>query len=177
MFKVLRVWIPIAIVTAALCLLVYATVQQNYRQGANDPQIQIAEDLADSLSLGKQIDSQMFTNKIDISKSLSPYVMVFNRDGKIVIGNAVLDGKTPELPKGVFGFAKTFGENRFTWQPKEEVRSAVVLKWFDGKNSGYVLAGRSLREVEIREKRLELMVGGVFLATLFSAFIVILIFK
>ena len=39
---ILRRWLPIAASVTALCLLVYATVQQALRSGANDPQIQLA---------------------------------------------------------------------------------------------------------------------------------------
>jgi hypothetical protein len=44
--NILRAWLPIAVVTAAFCGLAYLTVQQSLRQGANDPQIQMAEDAA-----------------------------------------------------------------------------------------------------------------------------------
>jgi hypothetical protein len=36
----------------ALCALIYVTVHQSYRQTANDPQIQLAEDGAQQLAHG-----------------------------------------------------------------------------------------------------------------------------
>jgi hypothetical protein len=39
-------WLPLAVAITILAGLVYATVQQSLRQGANDPQIQLAEDTA-----------------------------------------------------------------------------------------------------------------------------------
>jgi len=44
--KVLKQWLPLAIVIKLLCGLVYVAVQQEVRLSANDPQIGMAEDLA-----------------------------------------------------------------------------------------------------------------------------------
>ncbi len=44
--NILKAWLPIAVVTIGLCGLAYLTVQQSLRQGANDPQIQMADDTA-----------------------------------------------------------------------------------------------------------------------------------
>ena len=35
---IFKVWLPFAVVISAFCMLVYASVQQVYRQDANDPQ-------------------------------------------------------------------------------------------------------------------------------------------
>jgi len=51
------------------------------------------------------------------------------------------------------------------------VRSAVILKKY---KNGFVLVGRSLREVEIRVDRLTLIVGLAWLTTLGATFIAIL---
>ena len=45
-FEIIKKWLPLAIATAGLCALVYLTEQQSLRMGANDPQIQMAEDAA-----------------------------------------------------------------------------------------------------------------------------------
>ena len=44
--NIFRVWAPFAVVICAFSGLAYITVQQSERQGANDPQIQMAEDAA-----------------------------------------------------------------------------------------------------------------------------------
>jgi hypothetical protein len=47
-----------------------------------------------------------------------------------------------------------------TWQPAPNVRMATVVVPYSGSNvSGFVVAGRSLREVEVREASLTKMVG------------------
>lgn len=150
------------IVITGFCGLTYTTVQQNYRQGANDPQIQIAEDTASKLSSNDSVESVVPKEKVDISKSLAPFVIVFDLNGKPVTGSAILNGKIPTPPVGVFEYAKKFGENRLTWQPQENVRIASVIVPYSGKEQGFVLAGRSLREVEKREEKLEFFVAAVW---------------
>jgi hypothetical protein len=58
------------------------------------------------------------------------------------------------LPRGVFDFAKNTGENVFTWQPESGVRVAVVLKSVQSPDYSFVAVGRSLLEVEKRERDL-----------------------
>jgi hypothetical protein len=49
---ILRQWLPIVVVITALSGLVYVAVQQALRQDANDPQIQMAQDAAETLARG-----------------------------------------------------------------------------------------------------------------------------
>ena len=158
-FEILPTWLAIASVATILSLLVYASVQQNYRQSANDPQIQIAEDLAQSLSTGTMSTASFGPlPKIDIGKSLSPFLIIYDKDGKVIAGNASIDGETPTVSKGVLDHAQKAGENRVTWEPKKDIRNAIVVVPFKGSNEGFVIIGRSLREVEKRENRLSLFV-------------------
>ncbi|MBN9387249.1 MAG: hypothetical protein J0I20_04285 [Chloroflexi bacterium] len=46
-------WLALVITVSFLSGLVYIIEQQNLRQAANDPQIQMAEDVASSLASGK----------------------------------------------------------------------------------------------------------------------------
>jgi len=78
----------------------------------------------------------------------------------------VLDGKEPVIPTGVFASTQNSGETRFTWQPRTGVRSAVVVDYYKGASSGFVLVGRSIREVENREDNLELIVFLAWAVTL-----------
>ena len=63
-----------------------------------------------------------------------------------------------ELPAGVFDFAKTQGEHEITWQPRSGVRMAMVIVSSNVSPVGFVAAGRSLQEVEVREHNLITMV-------------------
>jgi hypothetical protein len=149
-------WLVFIFIISLVAGLVNLTVQQNYRQSANDPQIQMSEDLAHKISLNP-IDTTLTLpeNLVDVSQSLAPFIIVYDDQGKVLSSAVVLDGQTPNLPIGVLAFTKTHMQNRLTWQPKVGVRIAAVITRFEGKSSGYVLAGRSLREVEDREEMLE----------------------
>jgi len=65
-----------------------------------------------------------------------------------------LNGRVPVPPPGVFAATRNVPEQRLTWQPTPGVRSAIVIRHYGGSSPGFVLAGRSLREVEQRIARL-----------------------
>lgn len=171
MGKIFSRWIPLAITISCLCGLLYVLLQQNLRQNANDPQIQMAEDLA--LGLDNHQDVIINNRKVDLSQSMSPFVMVFNQQGTITSSEAVLHGNIPTVPKGVFDYVLANGQDRFTWQPENGVRiAAVVTKYANG----YVLAGRSLREVENREDQLLKLVLLGWAGTLVASFLGAIVF-
>ena len=62
-----------------------------------------------------------------------------------------------QLPAGVFDFAKTQGEHEITWQPRSGVRMAMVVISSNFSPVGFIVAGRSLQEVEVREHNLIIM--------------------
>ncbi len=127
LLRILKVWIPIAIAVTGVCALVYAAVQQDIRRGANDPQIQIAEDTAAILDGGTPIKNVVPPFKVDIAKSLAPYIIVFDKSASPTATTAQLDEQIPKVPPGVFEYVAKYGQERFTWEPKNGVRSAVVL--------------------------------------------------
>lgn len=180
--KILIRWLPFAVLSIIFAGLVQVTVQQNYRMSANDPQIQIAEDVAGALNAGNPIENVFAGNiRVDATKSLAPFVIAFDGTGKIIASTVSFGSQTlTPPPAGVFDakqWGKSFGpkdQNRFTWQPKAGVRiAAVMTKYHTDKLSGYVLAGRSLQEVENRESQLIMLVGLGLLASLFGSLAVI----
>ncbi|MBN9387250.1 MAG: hypothetical protein J0I20_04290 [Chloroflexi bacterium] len=100
-----------------------------------------------------------------MATSLAPYLIIYDNSGKPLAASVELGGAIPEVPAGVFSDLGAQDQKRFTWQPENGVRSAAVLTRYSGKTSGYVLAGRSLREVEKRENSLLGLVGLVWLGT------------
>ena len=164
-------WLLIAIVVTGIIGLIYAAVQQDLRQGANDPQIQMAEDTAAKLADGQSAQNTVPSEKIDIAKSLAPYLIIFDANGNPIASSAQLDGQTPTIPTGVFDYVRQNGEDRITWQPQEGVRNAVVVTQFKGSNSGFVLAGRSLREVEKREDGIMQLLLAGWVVTLLITFV------
>ncbi len=164
-------FLPLAFAISLLCGLVYVTAQQVLRQSANDPQIQLAEDLAGRLGQGQSVNSLVSLSPVDMAKSLAPFVIIYDEQGKVLAGSGQLDAAVPQVPAGVLEHAKARGENRLTWQPRPSVRNAIVVTHFaSSAQSGFVLVGRSLRETEIREQQLEMEVLFVWLVTLVGAY-------
>lgn len=170
MKSIFRIWLPFVVVISAFCALAYASVQQVYRQNANDPQIQMAWDAADALADGHSPESILPPTKVSVDKSLAPFLIVYNPDGSVLASSVMLDGQTPALPDGVLAATKQMGENRRTWQPKADVRiAAVIVSYTDG----FVLAGRNLREVEAREAQLTTVVSLTWVLAMVATLIVI----
>src|ERR1051326_6952305 len=99
-------YVTIAILVTILCGLIYVTVQQTYRSGANDPQLQLAKDISYRLEKGLSIDNLLSIDSIEISRSLSPFVVLYDNDGNPVRSTATLDGQLPRIPKGVLDFTR-----------------------------------------------------------------------
>ncbi|HEY9153336.1 MAG TPA: hypothetical protein VIN60_10655 [Anaerolineales bacterium] len=169
--NVIRIWLPFAVAISAFCALAYTTVQQALRQGLNDPQIQMAEDTAYALNNGATIDSMIGNPKVEMSRSLAPFIVIYDASGNPVAGSGLLNGQLPAYPKGALDNAKQSGENRVTWQPDANVRIASVVAPY---NNGFVVAGRNMREVEQRESQTELLAGVTWLLALVATFIVIM---
>jgi hypothetical protein len=148
---IVRRWLPLAVVTTALCLLVYATVQHSLRSGANDPQVQLAEDAVSALERRDALESVIPPGNVRIESSLAPFVIAFDSAGRPLAGSGSLRGTVPAPPRGVFDFVRANGADRVTWQPDRGVRIAAVVARVSGSPAAFVLAGRSLREVEERE--------------------------
>jgi hypothetical protein len=163
----------IAIILALVFGFAYLLVQQALRQGANDPQIQIAEDSAAVLALGNEpkflIDNS--NNTVDIAKSLAPFLITFDAAGKPLVSTAQLNGATHVPPAGVFAYAKKHGQDRVTWQPAPGVRIAAVVAYYGGQREGYALSGRSLLEIENRSYSLEILTFWAWLATVIISII------
>jgi hypothetical protein len=145
----LMAWLPLAVGITILAGLAYGLDQQNLRQGADDPQTQLAEDAAARLGAGAAVDSVVarIGTPVDIARSLAPFVIVYNSNDRPLASTAVLDGAVPIPPQGVTTSARDH-EDHVTWQPRGGVRIAAVVVAYRG---GAVLAGRSLRVVEQRE--------------------------
>ena len=171
--EVFKFWIVLSVATTFLSLLILITAHQTLRQGANDPQIQLAEDLAAKLLRGMDTDQLVEGEKVNPVKSLDIITIIYSAQEEPIYSSAILDGKTPELPKGVLEHARNQEIHKLTWQPKDTVRIATVIKYFKGESEGYVLVGRSLKEVELRKEMVlhQAILGwaGTLVATFMAA--------
>ena len=119
----------------------------------------------------------------DLTKSVAPWIAVFDASGMALESSASLGSDPLALPSGVFnqstwkksyaalGVGVTdfpYDETRFSWQPRSDIRQAVVL--VHANNGYFVASGRSMREVENRisilTKGAAFIWGGTALATL-----------
>jgi hypothetical protein len=171
--RFVRVWLPLAVAATVLAGTAYTIGQQILRTGANDPQVQLAEDAAARVQAGIGPAALIPSGQTDIATSLAPWVIVYGPDRRPVAGSATLDGKPAEYPTSVFDNAPAGGRrDEVTWQPRSGVRAATVVVGFKG---GWVVAGRSLRVVEERIDLLaELAVVG-WLAALGGSAVAILV--
>ncbi|MDQ6885470.1 MAG: hypothetical protein M3077_14735 [Candidatus Dormibacteraeota bacterium] len=161
--RALFVFIPVMIAASIVMALVLAAVQQDLRMGANDPQIQMAEDFAARLDSGASPASVAPASPVDLARSLAPFVIIFGRDRRPLASSASLDGQTPRPPAGVFDAVTKSRRSEITWAPRPEVREAAVIVAY---GDGYVLVGRSLRLVEQRADALAQVVILLFLVML-----------
>lgn len=165
-------YLLLATLLTTVFLTIYATDRQIYRQSANDPQIQIAEDFKDAVLNGISPTALIPPYAADLRKTLSSFVVFYDDNGNPTASSAMLDGQTPKLPLGIFDFTKQFGEDRITWQPIKDIRIALVVKRIPGNEktqAGFVAVGRSLREVE---KRLDELIFMIVAAWAFSMFLI-----
>ncbi|MEO6491068.1 MAG: hypothetical protein ABIO04_14085 [Ferruginibacter sp.] len=146
------------IIVSVVMLLLYTVMQQSYRTGLNDPQIQIARDISFKLSQGQSAHSLLGDDTIDAAKSLSPFIVLYDLSGRALLSNGVLAGKLPQLPLGVFETARSNDEHDVSWQPKKGVRIAMVIEKSNALPIGFVAVGRSMREVENRTANMRSMV-------------------
>lgn len=149
-----RLLILLGVLSTLFCVLIYVTLEQAYRGAGFEPQIQIAEDGAASFANGLDPNAIAPRERIDLRAGLGTFWILYDASGTAALGSGVLNSALPRPPQGVFDTAKIRGENRLAWEPKPGVRIAIVMNYFQGKRTGYLLVGRSLRETEARKKRL-----------------------
>lgn len=171
--NILRQWLPLAAVGIVACGVIYVVAQQGLRIGANDPQIQMAQDGAAALAAGATPASLMGQGPVEMSQSLAPFVIVFDETGMPLASSARLHGRLPALPAGLLDYVREHGEDRVTWQPESGVRMATVIVHVPGGPGGFVLAGRSLLEVEKRIDQAQLLSGLGALAIAAGSLVVV----
>jgi hypothetical protein len=163
-------WILSAVITTLVCGLIGVVVQQLHRQGANDPQIQIAKEMSDAF-LNNQFTEETLKSsfetfvpskiQVHLETSLSPWIQIYDASGENMHSSAVTSDaqSVPHVSKGVFASVDKHGERRITWQPKKGIRQAIVVTKFSGLRNGYIIVGRSLAEAENRIGSMWMFIG------------------
>ncbi|MCX5780217.1 MAG: hypothetical protein NTV45_05260, partial [Firmicutes bacterium] len=112
-------------------------------------------------------------DKVDISKSLSPFVMVYDADKKLVAASGTWVNSLPTYPSGVLANTAAKGETRVTWQPQNGLRFATVAVQY---SKGFVVGARSLHETENRIADMGKTVGLAWLAGAFLAAVLLMFY-
>jgi len=177
--KVYREFLTLGVALTFSFGFVFLAGQQIIRMQANDPQVEIVEGVSEALNQGQDPSAFGSLNPTDIAKSLAPFVIVLDQDGKVISGTAVLDGQMPIPPKALLDASKAGGERRTTWQPRKGVRVATVIKPVSFSNneinfSGFVLAGKSLREATQRTQILLQITGIAWVVSLLAVWLTVM---
>lgn len=146
------------------------TIDQMLRRGANQPQIDMAAWYAGEIAAGEDPANVIPPGYVDLERSLQPFVIYYDDQGKPGPGTGYLGQKLPSPPPGVFDFVRRNGSEIVTWQPQPGVRLASIIRRVDGPKPGFVLAARSLRLVEEQKTVLWQMAFGIWLAVLVLLF-------
>jgi hypothetical protein len=170
-------WLPFAIIIVIFSGLAYGTVQQVYRQSANDQLFQVIESITNNINQGQPLSQIVPAQGItDLTATILPFAMVYDATSTEIGSSILLDGKNPTVPAGMLAAAKARGQLAETWQPALGVREAVVVKYLSGTQSGYLVVGRSLKQTEILENQTLLMSEIAGIIALVLTFIVLLFF-
>lgn len=127
---------------------VAGVAQQAIRQGANHPQIEMAQAAVTRLNAGASPSAVVPATHVDLGSSPDAYLIVVDGQYSVLASSATLNGQVVVPPPGVFDYVRTHGEDRITWQPAPDARTAIVVDEFRG---GFVVAGRSLSDTERTE--------------------------
>jgi hypothetical protein len=167
-FRVMKVWIPLAVAATCAIGFAYLVGQQSWRLGVDGMSEQLASDGSVAVAAGADPESVAGTGTVDIATSIAPWVVVFGKDGKPVAGSGLLDGKLAQPPAGVFKSAQDGGPHgdRVTWQPRQGIREAIVVHTVKSGPGGFVVAGRSLHEAEAQIDTLGMLAAAAWLATM-----------
>jgi len=155
------IWIALMMAGMFAVGIAYTATQQNIRLSADETAVALAQETLIKIQNGENIN---IVEKTDASRSLYPFVMIYDNDRKLIASSAQLNGKAIEYPISVLDWVDKDGEHRISWAPQQGLRFASVgIKYDDG----YIVAAVSLKEKE----RLVSTIGTVMLV-LFIVYVV-----
>lgn len=159
-------WIVLMFMLTFTCLLGYLITQQALRLDANELPAALAIQTSLDLSHHRNTKIMLPTVPVDISKSLSPFVMIYDRKINLVATTALIHNQKPLYPKEILKALSQQNEIRVTWQPKPNLRFASVAMKYQ---NGYIVSGRSLLETEKLINQIEkIVIAAWFAGALFS---------
>ena len=152
--------------------VIYKINVESLRSKADSPQLVVSETVADKLSSGRSLDIFLNERLVDVDNSLSPYVIVFDNQIKLVFSTARIKGKVPSVPSDLIEDSMENGVKTVTWQPENGNKQALVVRHYRGANrEGYVASGRSLAETEAKTKKVVNLLMWLWVVSLLVIFI------
>jgi hypothetical protein len=146
-----RLWL--AIVGSATLLLgaAYSMVQQEARLSLNDRPVSVTDSAKRLLESGSEPSDVVARQKTNLSQDDWLFTIVTDSSRHVLASSAILNGKTPLPPKGVFDYTQKHGSDTITWQPAKNVRLATYASTYKtDTGSGFVISGQSLKQTEDR---------------------------
>ncbi|HMQ02101.1 MAG TPA: hypothetical protein PKD79_03470 [Candidatus Doudnabacteria bacterium] len=174
-YRAIAIFLTLAVVISVLFVSICYSARTVMRQAANDPQIEVTDQVTNIVRQGVPIDAIVSgAEQIDMASSKALFVMIFDNNRTLVGSSAQLEGEAPTAPSEAFDKAGTQADYRFDWEPRPGVKVAAIMKQID--DDAYVLAGRSLAEFETRTQTLKapLWIGwaiSMLLALLLAALV------
>jgi hypothetical protein len=168
-------WLPLATAIIVTYGVLYLITNHNIRHAFTETLLQYADDTKAKMETGiHPKDAIADFQLVDIQRSLSPFIIIYDNHCQPVTGSGTLDGKLPAPPPGVFDHSLRNGQNIVTWQPKKGVRNdAVILPY----NNGFVLAGHPLRETEQRKAKVTIVMATGLAIALIVSFVMTFILR
>jgi hypothetical protein len=174
--QMVRVWLAIAGVTTLVLGTSYAMVQQSTRLSADDLPLTTSQVAKQELEDNSNAKDVIPTLKTDLRSDASLFMIITDNSEHVIASSALLDGKSPLPPKGVFVFATQHDSDHFTWEPSPGVRLATrVVKYGQAANGGFIITGQSLQPYEDRISTYTWLALAGWLAALAWSYLFILL--
>lgn len=174
--SLVRAWLAIIGVATLAIGAAYTMAQQATRLSADDLPLTTSQVAKQELQQGSDTKDVVPTLKTNLRDDTSVFMIITDRTQHILASSALLDGKTPLPPKGVFDDAASRGFDQFTWEPAAGVRAATrVITYGQSSNEGFIITGQSLKPYENRINTFGFIALAAWLASVAWSYLLILL--
>ncbi len=154
-YRVIAIFLVLVAIFSIVFISICYTGRLVLRQQANDPQVEVTEQVAGIIRQGAPLDAIVgAAQQIELNDSDALFVAIFDQDKNLAGSTALVNGQSISVPAESFDLAKAQGDYRFDLEVSEGRKMAAVIRPVD--DTAYVLAGRSLAEFEKRADTLSL---------------------
>lgn len=174
-YRAITIFLTLVLLISVIFVAICVSARTVFRQNANDPQVEVTDQVASIVRQGVPLDAIVSgAEQIDLATSKALFVVVYDGDRNLVGSSATFNGDNPQIPGDALDKAKQAEDYRFDWQPDNGLKFGLVAKAID--DQAFVVAGRSLTEMENRAAALHLplwigWVAAVLVALLLTALI------